>query len=67
MLQVLYTLLLIIGLVLPFYAFQHFKKTQKLLSEGIQVEATVVRIIEKTDSYTPVFSFYDLSNKQREF
>jgi Protein of unknown function (DUF3592) len=70
MLQVLYTVLLIIGLILSFYAFQHFKKTQNLLNEGIQVEATVIRLIEIHDdgtTYKPVFSFYDLSNKQREF
>lgn len=70
MLQILYTLLLIIGLVLCFFAFQHFQKTQNLLTEGVQVEATVVRLIEissKSTTYKPVFSFYDLSNNKREF
>ena len=70
MLQILYTVLLIIGLVLCFYAYQQFKKTQSLLSEGMRVEATVVRLVEvksKSTTYKPVFAFYDLANNKREF
>ncbi len=69
--QILYAVLLLIGLVLAGFAYMFYKKTQNLIQNGIIVEATVIDLIasrgSKSTTYKPVFEYYDISNNRRTF
>ena len=63
--------LLCLGLILLYFAFQHYTKTANLISHGIKTTATVASLIkiDSDDSYTfkPVFEFTDRNNSSYQF
>jgi hypothetical protein len=67
----LYGALLLISLVLMYFANYHFVKTKRLINSGIKTKATVVKMITVNDSdgdtYKPVFEYYDKSKNLQTF
>jgi hypothetical protein len=67
----LYGGLLMVGIVLVYFAVKQYNKTSDLLTHGIKTKATVIDLIKihSDDGYTykPVFEYFDETDKRREF
>ena len=63
----LYLGMLLISLVLIFFATKYYSKTQNLLRNGMFAEATVIDLIKKNSkrrsTFTPVFEYTDHRKK----
>ncbi len=61
--------LLIVGVVLAFFAIQEFNKTQKLLKLGVTTTGKVIDVIIDSSgegsTYTPVFEYYTSQNEKK--
>lgn len=66
-----YLLLLILGIVLSYFAYSEYQKTQKLLHSGVKSTATVIDLEvsrgDDGDMYKPIFEFTDRSLEKRTF
>ena len=71
MIEYLYYGLLIVALVLFYFAYTNLISTQNLLRDGIKTTATVIDLIENRDSdgstYKPVFEYTDKSGSVISF
>jgi hypothetical protein len=71
MINYLYGALLLISLVLIYFANKQYNKTTKLISNGVKTTATVVSLITVSGSdgntYKPVFEYTDKLNIKQIF
>jgi len=69
--EYLYLTLLIIALVLIYFAFRFYVSTKELTNNGIKTKAEVIDLIQisSDDGYTykPVFEYIDRSNTKKTF
>lgn len=67
----LYFTLLVLGLVLLFYAVSQLRKTNDLLTIGVKTEATIIDLIEVKNkngkSFKPILEFNDFNNETFQF
>lgn len=68
----LYGLFAFTGLILIGFAVWQYQQTKELLQDGVKTTATVVELLESTDSdgdvtYKPVFSFQDRNYNERTY
>ena len=69
--EYLYLALLLIGLILIYFAFKFYGNTKNLVNDGIKTKAVVIDLIQisSDDGYTykPVFEYMDRSNTKKTF
>ena len=71
MINYLYAFILLVGLILLYFAWKKFKQSTHLLDHGIRTTATVIQNKRHSDSdgviYTPVFEFTDRNGQSVYF
>ncbi len=69
--EYLYFALLLIALILIYFAFKFYGNTKNLVNDGIKTKAVVIDLIQisSDDGYTykPVFEYMDRSNTKKTF
>lgn len=71
MIEYLYFSLLLTGAMMVFFAAKFYISTQKLIQNGIVVNATVIDLVSSGSrrgaTYKPVFEFSDISGNKQQF
>jgi len=71
MIEYVYYGMILISIVLIYFAMKQYSGTQELLSDGIKTKAEVIDLIESTDddgsTYKPVFEFTDRTDHKITF
>ncbi|RRQ50126.1 DUF3592 domain-containing protein [Maribacter aurantiacus] len=71
MIEYLYASLLLISVVLIYFAFKQYSVSKELMADGIKTNATVIDLlrVSSDDGYTykPVFEYIDRTNKRITF